>query len=262
MNTMNKLGLIAAGLAATALSPATVMAKEGPYVGVSGGLVLPGDSSNRGSFETEVPATDDFGSIPAGTSLGWQTEFDNGFGINGQVGYAFDNGFRIELEGAYTKYDVDSHSGLAVGGAVIDGVDVAVLTRGTPGAPNPTVGQVLADGRGRMSNFGLFGNVFYDIDAGSSFKPYVGAGIGYQWSDIRYRPSGVDVVDDDDGGFAYQLMAGASFALSDNAEIFGQYTWRDRTGTAEVPVNLLPATLGVETGQSIISAGVRVKLGK
>ena len=71
----------------------------------------------------------------------------------------------------------------------------------------------------------------------------------------------MNVADDSDGGFAYQLMAGASVALSDNAEVFGQYTWRDRTDTADVPLNLLPATLGVETGQSIVSAGVRVKFG-
>lgn len=262
MNITNKLGLIAAGATAMALFPAAAVAKEGPYIGLSGGVALPGDSSNRGSFDTTVPATPDFGPIPADTPLGWETKFDTGYAINGQVGYAFENGFRVELEGSYTRYDVDTHRGLTVGGANIDGVDVAVLTRGAPAAGNPTVGAVIADGRGRIANFGLFGNVFYDIDAGSGFKPYVGVGLGYQWADIEYRPSGVDVANESDGGFAYQLMAGASVALSDNAELFGQYTWRDRTDTAEVPLNLLPATLGVETGQSIVSAGVRVKFGK
>ena len=148
-----------------------------------------------------------------------------------------------------------------MGGANIDDVDVAVLTRSAPADGNPAVGAVIADGRGRVSNFGLFGNVFYDIDTGSSFKPYVGAGLGYQWADIRYNPSGVDVGDDSDGGLAYQLMAGASVALSDQAELFGQYAWRDRTDTAELPLNLVPATLGVETGQSVVSVGVRFRFG-
>ena len=262
MNVTNKLGLIAAGMATLAALPAAASAKEGPYIGLSGGIALPNDSNNSGSFDTAVPATDDFGPIPANTSLGWRTEFDAGYAINGQVGYAFDNGFRVELEGAFSRYDVDTHRGLTVGGANIDGVDVAVLTRGAPAMGNPTVGAVIADGRGRVSNFGLFGNVFYDIDTGSDFKPFVGAGLGYQWADIRFIPSGVDVADGNDGGFAYQLMAGASLALSDRAEVFGQYTWRDRTDTANVPLNLLPANLGVETGQSIISAGVRIKLGQ
>ena len=261
MNVMSKLGLIAAGTAAIAAVPGAALA-QGPYIGISGGLSLPGDSTNAGAFDAEVPATPDFGSIPAGTELGWRTEFDTGYAINGQVGYAFDNGFRVELEGAYTRNGINRHSGLTVGGANIDGVDAAVLTRGAPSAINPTVGQVIDDGEGRVSNFGLFANVFYDINTGGSFKPFVGAGLGYQWADVRYRPSGVDVADANDGGLAYQLMAGASLALSDRAEVFGQYTWRDRTDTADVPLNLLPATLGVETGQSIVSAGVRVKFGR
>jgi opacity protein-like surface antigen len=260
MNIKSKIGLFAAGSAAVFTLPAAAQA-EGPYVGVSGGVSLPGDSNNAGAFDATVPATPDFGAIPADTSLGWKTEFDTGYAINGQVGYAFDNGFRVELEGSYTRYGIDRHSGLTVGGANIDGVDVAVLTRGTPGATNPTVGQVIDDGEGRVSNFGLFGNVFYDINTGSAFKPFVGAGLGYQWSDVVYRPSGVDVADDNDGGLAYQLMAGASVAVGPNAEIFGQYTWRDGTEAADVPLNLLPATLGVETGQSLVTAGVRFRFG-
>lgn len=256
----SSLRLIAAGAAAFLALPSAALA-EGPYVGVSGGISLPGDSRNSGQFDAAVPATPDFAEIPAGTALGWNTEFDNGYAVNGQVGYAFANGLRVELEGAFTRYGIQRHSGLTVGGTNIDAVDVAVLTRGAPSAANPTVGTVLDDGRGRVSNFGLFGNVFYDIETGSGFKPFVGAGIGYQWADVRYRPSGVDVADDSDGGFAYQLMAGASFAVGERAEIFGQYTWRDRTDTADIPLNLLPATIGVETGQSIVSGGVRFRFG-
>jgi len=262
MNKTTRFRLIAASAAAIAAASAAAAQAEGPYIGLSGGVSLPGNSNNRGAFDTAVPATDDFGAIPADTSLAWNTEFDTGYAINGQVGYAFDNGFRVELEGSYTRYGVDRHSGLTVGGTNIDNVDVAILTRGEPAAANPTVGAVIADGQGRVANFGLFGNVFYDINTGSGFKPFVGAGLGYQWADIQYRPSGVDVADDNDGGLAYQLMAGASFALSDNAEVFGQYTWRDRTDTAAVPLNLLPATLGVETGQSLVTAGVRIRFGK
>lgn len=257
-----KLSMVAACVAGLATVPAAASAKEGPYIAVSGGLTLPNESANSGAFDRTVPATPDFAAIQADTSLAWQTEFDPGYALNGQVGYAFDNGVRIEIDAAFSRYDIDTHRGMTVGGTNIDAANVAVLTRGAALASNPTVGTVIANGQGRMSNFGVFGNVFYDIDTGSAFKPFVGAGIGYQWADIRFTPSGVDVANDSDGGFAYQLMAGASLALSDRAEVFGQYTWRDRIDTAEVPLNLLPATLGVETGQSIISAGVRVKLGE
>ncbi len=240
--------------------PSTALA-EGPYVGVSGGISLPSDSQNSGEFDADVAATADFDAIAAETPLEWNTQFDNGLALSGQVGYAFENGFRVELEGAYSEYDVSGHSGLTVNGTDIDGVDVAVLTRAAADPANPTVGAVIADGQGDVSNFGVFGNVFYDISTGGSFKPYIGAGLGYQWVDAEFSPSGVDVANDDDGGFAYQLMAGASFALSPRAEVFGQYTYRATTEDSDVELNLVPATLGIESEQSIVSAGVRFKFG-
>lgn len=253
--------LIPAAAIAFAAMPGAALADEGPYIGISGGVALPEDSSNAGEFDADVPATPDFGAIPAGTELGWETQFDNGFALSGQAGYAWDNGFRLEAELAYSEYDVESHSGLTVGGANIDGADVAVLTRGPADPANPTVGAVIADGQGQVSNLGIFANIYYDIDTGSAFEPYVGVGAGYQWVDVDYSPSGVAVGDDTDGTFAYQIMAGANFEVSDNVEIFGQYTWRSTTEDAEIPLTLVPATLGVESRKSIISAGVRIGFG-
>ncbi len=260
MKNVMKLSIAPIALAAVSASPA-VAQDQGPYIGLSGGVALPSDSSNSGQINTAIPATDDFGSIPTDSDLAWDTEFDTGYTISGQVGYAFENGFRLEAEAAYSEYDVTSHSGLLVGGANLDGVDSAVLTRGAANDANPLVGDVLADGQGSVSNFGLFGNVYYDINTGSGFKPYIGAGAGYQWVDVDYRPSGIEVGEDDDGVFAYQLMAGASYAVTDNVELFGQYTFRDTTEDADIPLTLPPATLGVESQQSLITAGVRVKLG-
>lgn len=261
MNKIVSRSLIPAAAIALAAMPGAALADEGPYIGLSGGTALPEDSTNTGEFDADVAATDDFGAIPAGTPVSWNTEFDTGFAISGQAGYAFENGFRLEAEVAYSEYDVDTHTGLTVGGANIDAVDVAVLTRGAADPGNPTVGAVIADGQGKVSNLGIFGNVFYDIDTGSAFEPYIGVGAGYQWVDVDYSPSGVAVGNDDDGTFAYQIMAGANFEVSDNVEIFGQYTWRDTTEEAEIPLTLVPATLGVESSQSIVSAGVRIGFG-
>lgn len=261
MKLTKKLCLIAAGTAAVAALPTAAMA-EGVYVGIGAGVSLPGDSKNRGEFNRAVPATPDFGAIPAGTPLSWNTDFDTGFALSGQAGYKFDNGFRLEVEGAYSRYDVASHAGLTVGGANIDGVNVAVLTRGPANPANPTVGAVIADGQGRVSNFGLFANVFYDIETGTAFKPYVGAGAGVNWVDVNYRPSGVQVGSGNEAGLAYQLMAGASVELSPRAELFGQYTYRANAERADIGLDLLPATLGVQNHQSILTAGLRVKFGK
>lgn len=260
--SLTKTTPLAIAICALAIPSAAFAQDEesGVYVGVSGGVALPSDSSNSGEFDATVPATADFGEIPAGTSLDWDTDNDTGFAIGGQIGYKLGNGLRAELEGTYNRYNVGSHAGLAVGGADIDGVDSAVLTRGAADAANPTVGAVIADGQGDVSNLGIFANVFYDINTGSGFKPYVGAGVGYQSTDVEYSPSGVLVGDDSDGSFAYQAMAGASFQLTDSAEVFGQYTYRSNFSDADIELDLLPATLGVESAQSIVSAGVRLKL--
>lgn len=260
MNYNSKLRLIAAGTAALAAFPTAALA-DGPYVGISAGVSLPGDSKNRGELNSAVPATDDFGAIPAGTPLAWDTNFDTGIAINGQVGYAFNNGFRLEAEGVFSRNNVSDHSGLLVGGANIDGVDSAVLTRGPANAANPTVGAVIADGQGRVTNYGLFANVYYDIDTGTAFKPYVGAGAGVQWVDVDFRPSGIDVGSGTKAGIAYQLMAGASYEITPSVDLFGQYTYRANGNRADIDLDLLPATLGVQNHQSLITAGVRVKFG-
>ena len=260
MNNIRYMLTIGASVCGVASIPSAALA-DGPYVGVSGGVVLPEDSRNTGQIDAAIPATADFDAIAADTPVEWRTEFDAGFAINGQVGYAFDNGLRLELEAAYSQYDADTHSGLTVGGTDIDAVDSAILTRGAADAANPTVGAVIADGQGQVENFGVFGNVFYDIQTGSAFKPYVGAGLGFQSVDVEYAPSDVLITDESDESLAYQLMAGASFELSERTELFGQYTYRATTEDADVELDLLPATLGVESEQSIISAGVRVKFG-
>ncbi len=253
-------GQLAVAAAALLSIPATAHAND-VYVGVSGGIAMPEDSANAGQFDADVPATADWGAIPSGTSLAWDTQLESGIAVSGHLGVKFDGGFRTELELAYAKGDVESHSNLAAGGAVIDSVDVAVLTRGAPDAGNPTVGQVIADGQGSVSTFGGFLNAYYDFNAGGSFQPYLGAGIGYQWVDVDFQPSGVPVADDSDSGFAWQAMAGASFAVSESFDLFAQYTYRDSFDRAEIPLDLLPATLGVESTQSIVTVGARFKLG-
>ncbi len=253
--------MIAKGLFAFALlAPASAHAGEA-YVSVSAGLAFAEDSQNSGEITSTIPATEDFDAIPAGTPLEWRTEFDDGVNIASQVGYALDNGLRLELDVFYSQVDVDTHSGLAVGGAVIDSVDVAVLTRTAPSTNNPSVGAVIADGRGSIDTYGGFANVLYDLNKGGGVEPYIGVGLGYQWSNINYSPSDVPIVDADDGGFAWQAIAGVSVALSQNVDLFGQYQYRSAFDDAGVLVSLVPAGLEIENNQSVATAGLRLRFG-
>jgi opacity protein-like surface antigen len=254
---MRKLPLFLAASAVWAL-PSAVMAQT--YVGVSVGATLPQDSKNKGEFTATVPATAAFPAIPTGTELGWTTEFDTGYNISAQIGHRFSGGFRIEGEFNYNRSGIDTHKNLSVGGANIDALDSAVLTRGAAAATNPTVGTVIDSGIGSQKNYGIFANAYYDFNSGGSFQPYLGGGVGAQRAKFDYRPSNVDVGQGSDTNFAWQLMAGATYKIGPSMEIFGQYNYRD-AGKTLMKLDLLPADLNAESKQSIFSLGLRIPLG-
>lgn len=256
-SSFKTLAVLAAG---TSFALTGVAHAGEPYVGASAGLNLPSDSKNRGEFEGDVAATADFDAIASGTDLDWTTELNEGLDLNLLAGYRFDNGFRVELQGFYNESSVDLHRDLAVGGTIIDGVDSAVLTRGAADAANPTVGAVLSTDDGQIKNYGLFANALYDFQISETIVPYVGAGVGFTRQDVEYAPSGIDVVDDKKTRFAYQAMAGLTYKLSPSFELFGQYTYRN-TDRGDYDVNLLPATLGVKSEQSLFNVGFRIPLG-
>lgn len=232
------------------------------YVGVSAGIAVPHNSNNTGVFTSDVPATTAapvYDAIPSGTPLGWKTSFDVGYNLAAQIGHRFDNGFRIEGEFAFSRANVNRHSGVSVGGTNIDGVDASILTRGpTVGS---TVGQVVDSGIGSQRGIAGFVNAYYDLNAGGNFQPYVGGGIGVQQTKFDYRPSNIDVGQGKDTNFAWQLMAGATYKLGPKFELFGQYNYRD-AGKTRMALDLVPADLDAKSRQSLVSVGFRIPLGK
>jgi opacity protein-like surface antigen len=255
---MTRFMMVAAAAAALA-APCALNAQT--YVGVSVGATLPEDSKNKGTFTGTVPATTAapvYPAIAAGTDLRWRTEFDTGYNISGQVGHRFANGFRAEAEFNYSRSGIKTHRGVTVGGTNIDAVDASVLTRGA--ALGATVGQVVDSGIGKQQSYGAFANAYYDFNAGGTFQPYVGGGIGAQRVKFDYRPSNVDIGQGSDTNFAWQLMAGATYKVAPSVELFGQYNYRD-SGTTKFGLDLLPADLKAQSRQSILSLGVRIPLG-
>ena len=96
-----KLKLFAPVFAGVASLCASAQAQD-YYVSVSGGASFLGDSENVGAFVgdfttgagTTIPA----GTVlPDGTAVGWTTDFDTGYAINGAIGKRFGM-LRGELE--------------------------------------------------------------------------------------------------------------------------------------------------------------------
>jgi OOP family OmpA-OmpF porin len=125
-----------------------------------------------------------------GASPSGKAQFDAGFAGVFSVGYGFGNGLRAEIEGNYRQNDVDK------------------LVSGFGG---------LRSG-GTVRSYGAMANVLYDFDLGLSVVPYLGAGLGYVWTDYdNVRASaangGTLRIDGDDGQFAFQGIAGVAFPI-------------------------------------------------
>jgi len=251
-----------AAIAAFTLAPAGAFAQEW-YAGGYFGLNLQGDSDNRGQLTSDFSTGNGAPTIPTetvlaqGTSVGWTTDFDSGVAYGVEAGLRFDNGFRSGVEISLTQADVDTHEGVNVGGAVIDGVDAAVLT-GSAEPLGATVGEVVSDGRGDIENLAVFANAYYDFNRDGQFQPYVGAGIGFSDVNVTYNPSGVGIVDDGETKFAYQLRAGATYQFSEQVEAYAEYTYR-ATEDAQVNVDLFPGALDIENEQNLLTVGVRYR---
>ncbi len=135
--------------------------------------------------------------------------FDSGklrgaFSLGGGVGYQVTQHFRTDLTGDY--WFKSNFKGSTLG------------TCGTTSAPCPSTDT------SRMSAFLLLANAYADLGTWHGITPYVGAGIGgahIKWDTL--------VNEDDDGRFehrggkgwrfAYALMAGASYCLTDHAKL-------------------------------------------
>jgi len=145
---------------------------------------------------------------PSGVPIRGNAQYDDGFvgGLNG--GYAFNNGLDLELEGTM-RYNDANH---------IRGYDSGVA-------------------RGSMRNYAIMGNAYYHIpipDWGVPVSPFVGVGVGaadYVPYHIRSdtMPYPAYVGGPDAWGFAYQAMAGLSYAVTDQISLSAEYRWFSRT---------------------------------
>lgn len=138
---------------------------------------------------------------PSGIVTG-QVGIDTDWGWAGvaSIGWGFGNGLRAELEANIRQNSVSSAS-------------IATPT----GTRNAT-----ATG-GQVYQYGLMGNVFYDIHTGwrpggVGITPYVGAGAGVvqsNWRSVRGSGNGASVtIDDTSNNFAYQAIGGVAFGIT------------------------------------------------
>ena len=245
-------------------------AADGPYVGIGGGLSILNDS------DVTAPARETYPPLNAEAGL------DAGFVVKGTAGYALTNGLRVEGEIGYRKNNLDGMNVKSPGSLVelaAPGVAAAVnVADGRPVYPNPATtmyenlsprhkmaAQNLATGTqslsGDISVLTFMGNVYYDFDLGSGWKPYVGGGLGVASVSLESKPaSGRTLADDKDTVFAYQAGGGVGyeFAASEDHAITVSLDWRYfRTADPTFKGAVTGAEFDTEIGGHEISLGLR-----
>jgi len=95
--------------------------------------------------------------ITVRNSGGVKLSGDGGLAAIASVGWGFGNGLRAEVEGNYAG----NHYRAKYGGMSISGVG------------------------GNTNSYGVFVNALYDFNLGWPVIPFVGAGVGYEWTGLR-----------------------------------------------------------------------------
>jgi outer membrane protein OmpA-like peptidoglycan-associated protein/outer membrane protein W len=106
------------------------------------------------------------------------------------LGYAFQNGFRLEGELGH-RFNHFSEDDLALVPA-LDGSDEHVWS--------------------------AMANLFYDFNRGGALEPYIGVGVGAARVNL-YVTNGGAAIDDDDTVLAYQGMVGVAASLTDQLDL-------------------------------------------
>ena len=207
---VSSLALVAAFLIA---APAHAQRADGFYIAGGGGL---GVAPSKEFDLMPNPAIPN----PATAKVRFKVP---AYGIFGAVGYAFDNGFRIETEYLYQAKDVDRK--LRVANCVAN-------CRGT----------------GHVNAHTIFFNAFYDLNLNSPgwLTPYIGVGIGpsfgynakinSSWGPFRWKADSSVLA-------SYQGIIGTSFNLDRNWALTADYRYIGVIGDLKGPGSFGPTPM-------------------
>ena len=146
-------------------------------------------------FPDEVDVGDD--------GLDGTVELDDAPVFGGALGWKFP-WFRLEANVSYRKNDVD---GVEVGGLDFDGGS---------GDATSVVGLV---------------NAIIDLDLDFPVRPFVGGGVGAAYVKVDTGSNSPIEVDDEAGAFAWNLLAGVGFDVTESVTVSASYRYLRLEGT-------------------------------
>ncbi len=135
----------------------------------------------------------------------------------------------LSITGVGSEADLGFSSGVLAGAAVgyaYPGRNVAAEIEWAYRSGDSDDGS-LAEG-GDLASTALMLNGIWTLGSAGALQPYLGAGIGYITEVDFDVPSGTAAGEySDRGGFAFQLIGGASYPISERASVFGEIRYFD-----------------------------------
>ena len=151
-------------------------------------------------------------------------EFHSGYSFSGAVGAKLYNTFRVEFEIGYTKNDFKIDFDF-------DFPDSA-LGNYYLGAYDSFYNDSFVDHyclKGEIEIWTYLCNCYYDFKITPKLNPFIGVGLGFADARLKFTNAadayGFDTIDET--AFAYQVMAGISYAISEKINIDLQYRYLD-----------------------------------
>ena len=163
------------------------------YITAAYGVALPGE---RDLF-------DENNTVVAGTGLGF---------LGGQIGVGYTiAGFRPEISAGYRTATVESLRVTKVDGATADAALKPL---------NAALEKVKSDITGTVTSIDLAANVYYDIDTGTEFTPYIGVGGGLSQVSVKVEETGtaleIEYLNDSAWALSFQAAAGIGYAVMED----------------------------------------------
>lgn len=174
------------------------------------------------------------------------TEFKAGGRGSLFVGYQW-NQFRAEVEGAFREHAIDKQ-----------------ITR-VPGISSEPITDLNIDYYARSFS-GMF-NAYYDVSLRDNISAYIGGGVGVAYYELKTealsKPS-YPAIKREDTVFAWQVMGGLSYAVTEMVDLFCGYRFFAITKPDSHVVNFAGTPVSVDWDKfpyaHEVEAGVRIRL--
>ena len=185
-----QIRVFAPAVMAMVMGVAPAFAKDGqPYLEVDVGALLLDDTR--------------FDTVTVRNIISTEVQNDLGYDAAAIIGYDL-GPVRLELEGSAKRA----------------GVDQLLRTKLNRLANTSVIRNF--DGSGNTAALSIMANALVDIGNDDGLQAYAGGGVGYTWVDLKANAD-TGFLNDSDGSFAWQALAGVRYPVSDKIDLGLKY---------------------------------------